>query len=133
MKTFKTLIISALVILLSSCATSIKFPVSTVAPAADIVASVTKDQNGNTKITIKANNLAAAERLSPPKAAYVVWIVTERDGIHNIGRLSNKNVQSTGLETLTPFKLTEVFITAEDYADAIIPAGIEISRIQLKQ
>ena len=93
MKTFKLLIISALVIILSSCATSIKFPVSTIAPAADIVASVTKDQNGNTKITIKAKNLAAAERLSPPKAAYVVWIVTERDGIHNIGRLSNKNVQ----------------------------------------
>jgi len=132
MKTFKTLIISALVILLSSCATSIKFPVSTVAPAADIVASVTKDQNGNTKITIKAKNLAAAERLNPPKAAYVVWIVTERDGIHNIGRLSNKNVQSTGLETLTPFKFTEVIITAEDYADAIIPAGIELTRIQLR-
>jgi len=132
MKTFKTLIISALVILLSSCASNIKFPVSTIAPAADIVASVTKDQNGNTKITIKAKNLAAAERLNPPKAAYVVWIVTERDGIHNIGRLSNKNVQSTGLETLTPFKFTEVIITAEDYADAIIPAGIEISRIQLK-
>jgi len=132
MKTFKMLTISALVILLSSCATSIKFPVSTVAPAADIVASVTKDQNGNTKITIKAKNLAAAERLNPPKAAYVVWIVTERDGIHNIGRLSNKNVQSTGLETLTPFKFTEVIITAEDYADAIIPAGIELTRIQLR-
>jgi len=132
MKTFKLLIISALVIILSSCATSIKFPVSTIAPAADIVASVTKDQNGNTKITIKVKNLAAAERLNPPKAAYVVWIVTERDGIHNIGRLSNKNVQSTGLETLTPFKFTEVIITAEDYADAVIPAGIEISRAQLK-
>ena len=132
MKTFKLLIISALVIILSSCATSIKFPVSTIAPAADIVASVTKDQNGNTKITIKAKNLAAAERLNPPKAAYVVWIVTERDGIHNIGRLSNKNVQSTGLETLTPFKFTEVIITAEDYADAIIPAGIELTRIQLR-
>jgi len=132
MKTFKTLIISALVILLSSCASNIKFPVSTIAPAADIVASVTKDQNGNTKITIKAKNLAAAERLNPPKAAYVVWIVTERDGIHNIGRLSNKNVQSTGLETLTPFKFTEVIITAEDYADAIIPAGIELTRIQLR-
>ena len=132
MKTFKLLIISALVIILSSCATSIKFPVSTIAPAADIVASVTKDQNGNTKITIKVKNLAAAERLNPPKAAYVVWIVTERDGIHNIGRLSNKNVQSTGLETLTPFKFTEVIITAEDYADAIIPAGIELTRIQLR-
>ena len=132
MKTFKMLTISALVILLSSCATSIKFPVSTVTPAADIVASITKDHNGNSKITITAKNLADVERLSPPKAAYVVWIVIERDGVRNIGKLLNKNAQATGLETLTPFKLTEVFITAEDYADAIIPAGIEISRIQLK-
>jgi hypothetical protein len=131
MKTIKTLIISALVFILSSCATTVKFPTSNVTPAADIVASVTKDNNGNTKITIKAKNLAAVERLNPPKTAYVVWIVTERDGVKNIGKLLNKNAQSTGLETLTPFKFTEVFITAEDYADTTSPNGFEISRTRL--
>ena len=131
MKTIKTLIISALVLILSSCATTVKFPTSNVTPAADIVASVSKDNNGNTKLTIKAKNLAAVERLNPPKTAYVVWIVTERDGVKNIGKLMNKNAKATGLETLTPFKFTEVFITAEDYADATAPNGFEISRVRL--
>jgi hypothetical protein len=132
MKTLKAFIISALVFILSSCATSVKFPISSVIPAADIVASVSKDNNGNTKITIKAKNLAAVERLIPPKSAYVVWIETERDGVKNIGKLLNKNAQATGLETLTPFKFSEVFITAEDFADAAFPAGVEISRTRLK-
>ena len=132
MKTLKTLTFLALSLLISSCANTTKFPISNVTPAADIVATMNQDNNGNYKITITAKNLAAVERLNPPKSAYVVWIVTEKDGIRNIGKLLNKNVQTTGLETLTPFKFTEVFITAEDQADVIYPAGVEISRTRFK-
>jgi PBP1b-binding outer membrane lipoprotein LpoB len=133
MKTLKTLSILALVLIISSCANTAKFPISNVTPAADIVATMNHDKNGNNKITITAKNLAAVERLDPPKSAYVVWIVTEKDGVRNIGKLLNKNAHTTGLETLTPFKFSEVFITAEDQADASYPTGIEISRIKVKQ
>ncbi len=132
MKTLKTLTILVLVLIVSSCANTSKFPVSVVTPAADIVATMKHDKNGNYKITITAKNLAAIERLNPPKNAYVVWIVTEKDGIRNIGKLINKNVQTTGLETLTPFKFKEVFITAEDQADTTYPTGLEISRTKFK-
>jgi hypothetical protein len=128
MKTLKTLTILSLAIIITSCANTAKFPVSSVTPAADIVATMKQDNNGNYKIYITAKNLAAVERLNPPKSAYVVWIVTEKDGVRNIGKLSNKNAETTSLETLTPFKFTEVFITAEEQLDASYPIGIEISR-----
>lgn len=132
MKTLKLLSILSLALIISSCANSVKFPVSNVTPAADIVATMDKDNNGNYKISITAKNLAAVDRLNPPKSAYVVWIVTENDGVRNIGKLLNKNVQTTGLETLTPFKFSEVFITAEEHDDAIYPSGFEISRTRFK-
>ena len=132
MKTLKTLSILALVLIISSCANTAKFPVSNVTPAADIVATMNRDNNGNYKISVTAKNLAAVERLNPPKTAYVVWIVTEKDGVRNIGKMLNKNAQTTNLETLTPFKFSEVFITAEDQVDASYPNGLEISRTKFK-
>ncbi len=132
MKTLKKISILLLALILASCANSVKFPVSNITPAADIQATMKQDKNGNYKIAIVAKNLAAVERLNPPKAAYVVWIVTDKDGVRNIGKMINKNVQTTGLETLTPFKFSEVFITAEDREDAIYPSGVEISRTRFK-
>ncbi|MDD4993908.1 MAG: hypothetical protein PHR83_16935 [Paludibacter sp.] len=130
MKNLNTKILLILVILLSSCATVTRFPVSTVTPAADIILSKQKDQNGNTKIKITATNLAAVERLSPSKNVYIVWIVSENDGVRNIGQLKNKNAKTAEIETLAPFAFTGIFITAEDQADVSYPTGIEISRIQ---
>ena len=124
----KTLTYLALTLIITSCANLVIFPISTITPAADITASVKQDNNGNYRISITAKNLAAVERLNPARSAYVVWIVTEKDGVRNIGILSNKNAETTGLETLTPFKFSEVFITAEDQLDASYPTGVEITR-----
>ena len=130
MKTLKTFAILTLIFMFSSCAISTKFPVSTVTPAADIVFSKSHDHNGNTKIKITAKNLASADRIDPNQKMYVVWVITEKNETRSIGVLKNRNVQTTALETLTPFKFTEVFITAEDHTDVSYPSGIEISRIR---
>jgi hypothetical protein len=132
MKNFKTLTILALVFVLSSCGTTVKFPVSNVTPAADITVNKQYDKNGNCRISITAKNLAAVDRLTPPKSAYVVWIVSETNEVRNIGQLKNKNAQTAKLETLAPSKFSEIFITAEDRADVTYPAGIEISRVRFK-
>lgn len=81
----------ATVALLASCVTTTKFPVSNVAPAATITVKKQKDKHDNFVITITANNLASAERLSPPKNTYVVWITTKDDGLQNMGQLAHKN------------------------------------------
>jgi hypothetical protein len=130
MKTLKTLAILLLVFLMSSCAISTRFPVSRVTPAADIVLRKSHDHNGNVVIKITAKNLASVDRIDPHEKVYVVWIVTEKDGTRNIGALKNRNVQTIDLETLTPFKFTEVFITTENHVDVSYPSGIEISRIR---
>ncbi|MFZ4724198.1 MAG: hypothetical protein ACOYMD_01995 [Paludibacter sp.] len=126
----KTLTYLAMALIITSCANLVKFPISTITPAADITASVKLDNNGNNRISITAKNLAGIERLNPPKCVYVVWILTENNGIRNIGKLANNNAETINLETLTPFKFSEIFITAEDQLDASYPSGIEISRIK---
>jgi|ERR1035437_4482840 hypothetical protein len=132
MKNLKIITILSLILILSSCGVTAKFPVSNVAPAADITIKKQYDKNGNCKISIEAKNLAAADRLTPPKNDYVVWIVSETDGIRNIGKLKIKNAETAGIETLTPFKFSEVFITAEDQGEVSNPAGIEITRYKFK-
>lgn len=119
-----------IVLVLSSCANVSKFPVSSVTPAANIEVQKQHDRNGNTILTITAKNLASAERLSPPRKIYVAWIVLENNETRNIGQLKNKNAKVGEIKTLTPFKFTEIFITAENQADALYPAGEEISRIK---
>ena len=130
MKNLSKIMFLTMVLLLSSCANVSKFPVSSVTPAANIEVQKQHDRNGNTILTIKAKNLASAERLSPPRKMYVAWIVLENNETRNIGQLKNKNAKVAEIKTLTPFKFTEIFITAEDQADALYPAGEEISRIK---
>ncbi len=62
--------------------------------------------------------MADPKRLDPPKNTYVVWMETEQNGTKNIGRLNtssgllSKTLKSS-LKTVTPFKPTSFFITAE--------------------
>lgn len=133
MKNLKFISLLTILFIFASCSTTLKFPTSDVAPAADISATKKEDKNGNYKVTITAKNLAAADRLNPPKTAYVIWIVTKADGIRSIGRLTNKNVKTASIETLTPFAFTEIFITAEDQLDISYPSGVEIARAKFRK
>ncbi len=130
MKNLKTGIYVILILALSSCANVSKFPISAVSPAANIEMRRQQDNNGNTKITITAKNLAGAERLSPPKKMYVAWIILDSNEVRNIGQLDVTNAKKTKIETLIPSKFTDVFITAEDQANVSYPTGVEISRIK---
>jgi len=118
----------SLIAVLTSCATTTKFPLSSTVPAAEITAKVNQDKNKNYVIQVVAKNLASAERLNPPKNNYSVWIVTENGTIKNIGQLTNLNAKTATLKTLTPFNVKEIFITAEDQGNLTYPNGVEISR-----
>lgn len=133
MKTFKLISFLLIFFLILSCSSTMKFPVSDITPAADIVVKKKQDKNGNLMILVSAKNLAAVERLSPSKNAYVVWVVTDNSEVRNIGQLKNTNVQTTSLKSIVPFKFWEIFITAEDHADAQYPSGTEISRVRFNK
>lgn len=127
--------VSSLIVifLLTSCATTTKFPVSNAAPAAEITATKKQDKNKNYVIEVVAKNLASADRIDSSKKNYNVWLVTENNGTKNAGQLTNKNAKTAKLAIVTPYTVKEVFITAEDQGDYSYPVGIEISRISFKK
>ncbi len=111
MKTIQKILLS-LATLMAGCASSAKFPVSTVAPAAEISAKKTLDKNKNYVIELVALHLSSADRLNPPKNHYSVWIVTEQNEYKNLGQIMNVNAKRGYFKTLSP--LTVVY-PAEAY------------------
>lgn len=131
MKTIKSLLFIVVALFIASCGSATKFPISSITPGAEISATIKKDANMNYAIEVVANNLASADRLNPPKSNYVVWMITDNNGTKNIGQLFNKNGKKSTLKTTTPFKPTELFITAEDKGVISYPSGTEIARMSV--
>lgn len=110
---------SALLLSLSSCSQKLYFARSAMAPAAQGVVRIKTDQNNNYHIQLFVRHLAPSSRLSPPKQAYVVWMVTDGQGTKNIGQIQSssglfsKSLKAT-LSTVSVFKPRSFFITAEN-------------------
>lgn len=131
MKSFINVLSLTIILFLTSCATTTKFPVSSITPAAEITAKEKQDSNNNYVIEVTAKNLASANRVDPSKKNYNVWIVTENNSTKNAGMLVNKNAKTATLKIVTPYDVKEIFITAEDQGNYSYPLGIEISRTTL--
>ena len=132
MKSFINVLLVTVMVFLTSCATTTKFPVSSITPAAEITAKEKQDSNNNYVIEVTAKNLASANRVDPSKKNYNVWIVTENNSTKNAGMLVNKNAKTATLKIVTPYDVKEIFITAEDQGNYSYPVGIEISRTTFK-
>lgn len=120
---------TALMILpISACAQNIKFLTSAVVPAAQGTVKVKKDSNKNYRIKIHIDNLAEPNRLSPPKSAYVIWLVTDENTPLNIGKIKtstnflSKKLTAT-FESVAVVKPTKIFITAEVDASVAYPVS----------
>ncbi len=123
------ILVTALMILpLSACAQNIKFLTSAVVPAAQGNVKVKKDGNKNFQIKIHIDNLAEPSRLTPPKSAYVIWLVTDEKVTQNIGKIKtstnflSKKLTAT-FESVTVVKPTKIFITAEVDASVTYPVS----------
>lgn len=111
----------------SSCATREKFATSTVVPAAVGEVKVKKDDNNNYKVEISVENLAEPSRLPVAKSVYVVWAQTGGGSPQNLGQLrSSSGLFSSKLKaelkTVTAYKPSRIFITAEDIPTAQYPS-----------
>lgn len=112
-----------------------KFPLtaSSVVPAAQGKIETGKDHNGNTKLKLEAEHLAAPGKLTPPRTAYVVWFQEKASEPSLQGQLRiDKNLKGT-FETTTPLKNFDVFVTAESDASTKQPAGTEVFRATVQQ
>jgi hypothetical protein len=124
------LLLFILMLLLSfgSCSSKVAFQQSSVVPAAEGTVSVKDDKNNNYTIKISVDNLAAPERLQPPRELYIVWIETGNNTAANAGQIITSSGAfsaklSASFETVSNAKPTRVFITAEDNPDTQYPGN----------
>ena len=108
---------------LESYAQKTYFLTSSVVPAARGYVKVKQDKrdNKNYVIKIRIKDLAGIERMQPSKQTFVVWMVTDRELTKNIGRLNSSKKLNASFETVSSFKPTKVFITAEEDESAQYP------------
>jgi hypothetical protein len=119
------------VLILASCASKVNFPISNITPGAEISLKSTKDDNGNSKLKLKAKYLTSPERLTPSRNVYIIWLQTKSNGLINLGQLETDSSSKASFETITPYEPNEIFITAEDNATLKYPTGQEITRAKL--
>ena len=128
---FLAVAIVATFLLLGSCARKVAFLTSSVVPAARGSVKVTKDNNDNYVLKIQLSNLAESSRLQPAKGSYVVWISADGATTKNMGQiksgthLMSKNL-TAAFESVSAFKPTKVFITAEDDPAAQYPSRLVV-------
>ena len=87
-----------------------------------------KDKNNNYSIDLDVKRLAEPKWLTPAKEMYIVWMKTEENGTKSIGQLKTSSGLFSGtltssLKTVSTFKPTGFFITAEDDAYIQYPVG----------
>ena len=121
--------LSVLLVVGTSCSNKTTFLTSTVVPAAEGTIQWKKDSNDNYVITLKMVNLAEVERLQPPKKAYVVWMENNEGRAKNLGQINSFHETFTkklkaSFETVSSFKPTKIFITAEDEANVQYPSSM---------
>jgi hypothetical protein len=111
-----------MVVVFTACSKDIVFPVSDIVPAAEAVLKVNKNDNDNYNLELKVENLAAADRLSPPRRSYVVWMVSKKNGTISMGNLDIGRKNKGVIKSTTPYEPIRVFITAEDGATPVVPS-----------
>jgi hypothetical protein len=117
---------------LMGCATkTVTLPPSADLPAAQGEAKVSKDKNNNTLVRLNVKHFAPPQRLTPPKAVYVVWLETPDHDMHNIGQLKVDSDLEGKLETVTPYDAFQLVITAEDSATVTEPGPQVVLRTKV--
>lgn len=122
---------SLAIIMMTSCARTIRFDKSAVTPGAEGKVLLKEDKNDNYSLNFKISNLAKPKDLTPPKSVYVVWMETTNNDTKNLGQLKSTNPLFTkalkaSMKTVTTFRPSRIFITAEDNAAAEYPNGQEV-------
>ena len=121
-------------LLVCAVANAKKYPLAAApsVPAARGAVDINHDKNRNTRFKIKVQHLATPGALTPPKAAYIVWL-RERDGNPSPqGELRVDKKLNGSFEGVTPAKNFDVIITAEQETAPKVPTGEEIFKATIQ-
>lgn len=91
---------------------------------ADGELAVREEKNGNTEVLVEVENLPPASKFRQNASTYVVWAQEPGGGMaFNLGALGVGNNGRGEMESLTPMKKFDIYITAEAMAEARAPSG----------
>ena len=127
-RTFGAIAVAATLVLggmAAGCAKKINMSRSAAVPSVEARLKVDKKEDNQKQIKVSVQHLAPVERLSPDAKHYVVWLQAKDAQAmpSNIGVLALDDDQEAELETSTPFERFDVFVTAEEDAQATTPRG----------
>ena len=125
----RTTLLAFVVIALSSCGKKITFLPSTVIPTANGYVKIKGDKNNNYAVKLQVRDIVKSKDLQPGKKNYVVWVETNENRAHHLGKLESSKGLFSGtrkgkLETVTPAKPVRVFVTAEDNSTPQFPSEV---------
>ncbi len=113
-----------LTLVLVSCGTSkMVFENSSVVPAATGDVKVKKDKNENYTVNLSVKNLAPAQKLTPSKELYLVWMEDGKSPVRKLGRMDPSSSLKASLTALSTTQPGKIFITAENSAEVTYPTG----------
>ena len=118
---FLGILATMMIVSFMSCSKKMIFLKSSVVPAAEGYVKVKTDKNNNYVIQIDLSNLAGIDKLKPTKKTYVIWMLTDKETPENIGRISSSSHLNATFETVSSYKPTKIFITAEENEETQYP------------
>ena len=119
----------------TSCAQKsqkVEFMTSSVVPAAKGYVKVKHEKdNKNYSIKVEIAALADVDRLQTSSVSYVVWMETDQGNTENLGQLNSSSgflskQMKASLETVSSYKPSIIYVTAEENTNAQYPRGDKI-------
>jgi hypothetical protein len=83
-------------------------------PAAEGKVTTSADPNGNTQVKVEVKHLATPQKLTPPRQSYLVWVQARGKSPELLGVLRVNDKLEGSLKATTPYKVFDIFVTAED-------------------
>lgn len=125
----RTILLAFFVIALTSCAKKISFLPSTVIPTAKGYVTIKGDKNENYAVKLQVKDIVKSKDLQPGKKTYVVWVETNENRAHHLGKLeSSKGIFSktrkAKLTSVTAARPVRVYVTAEDNSTPQFPSEV---------
>ncbi len=102
---------------------TIPLAASPAAPSAQGILNISEGTQGKLEIKLDVNRLEAAEKVIPGASVYVVWAAPKGETPQNLGELTVGDDLKGHLETRTPLRKFELFVTAEELRTASEPSG----------
>lgn len=97
-------------------------------PGAQGTVVTSTDRNGNTEVEVKVKHLAPAQKLVPPRQAYLVWVQPRGAQPELLGALKVNEGLEGSLKATTTRKDFDVLVTAEDSMNPQVPSTNAVLR-----